>query len=254
VSFRIPTATYRVQLHANFGFRDAAQIVGYLKRLGISDLYVSPIFEAAPGSTHGYDVLNHDRLNPELGGDEGFQVLTEALQAHGLGLIVDFVPNHMGVGCDGNRAWEDVLEHGQASERANFFDIDWQPPKETLAHKLLLPILPEQYGLALERGYFTLEFDGQQLRLKAGDRHLPLRPQSIGSVLTRVADLLEDAAAPAHISLLRELGQEFSALDDTSSDPSPPTKAIGATREPSVIVCKSSSQPSASCGLHSSGR
>lgn len=218
MSFRIPTATYRVQLRAEFGFRDAAKIVPYLKKLGISDLYVSPIFEAAPGSTHGYDVLNHDRLNPELGGEDGFQVLTEALEAHGLGLIVDFVPNHMGVGCDGNRAWEDVLENGQASERANFFDIDWQPPKETLAHKLLLPILPEQYGLALERGYFTLHFDGQRLRLKAGDRHLPLRPQSIGSVLARVADLLEDAVAPAHLSLLRELAHDFSALDDAVSE------------------------------------
>ncbi|HEX2671030.1 MAG TPA: malto-oligosyltrehalose synthase, partial [Polyangiaceae bacterium] len=157
-------------------------------------------------------------LNPELGGEEGFGVLTEALAAHGLGLIVDFVPNHMGVGCDGNRAWEDVLENGQASERASFFDIDWQPPKETLAHKLLLPILPEQYGLALERGYFTLHFDGQRLRLRAGDRHLPLRPRSIGSVLARVADLLEDAVAPSHISRLRELAPAFSALDDTVSE------------------------------------
>jgi len=207
-----------VQLHADFGFRDAARIVPYLKKLGISDLYTSPIFEAAPGSTHGYDVLNHDRLNPELGGEDGFQILSEVLSAHGMGLIVDFVPNHMGVGCDGNRAWDDVLENGQASEHANFFDIDWRPPKDTLAHKLLLPILPEQYGLALERGYFGLHFDGQRLRLKAGDRHLPLRPQSIGSVLTRVSDLLEDAIVPAHLSIMRELGREFSALDDSASE------------------------------------
>ena len=214
VSPRIPTATYRLQLHADFGFLEAARTVPYLKQLGISDVYVSPIFEAAPGSMHGYDVLNHDRLNPELGGEAGFTALSDALRVHGLGLIVDFVPNHMGVGCDGNELWEDVLEHGQASERADFFDIDWRPPKETLARKLLLPILPDQYGLSLERGYFTLHFDGQVIRLRAGNRNLPLRPKSLGPVLGRVCDLLEDQVASLQIEQLRELGTAFSALDD----------------------------------------
>jgi (1->4)-alpha-D-glucan 1-alpha-D-glucosylmutase len=214
VSLRIPSSTYRVQLHSGFGFRDAARVVPYLKQLGISDLYVSPVFEAAPGSTHGYDVLDHDRLNPELGGEEGFAALSDALAAHSLGLIVDFVPNHMGVGCDGNKLWEDVLEHGQASEHADFFDIDWQPPKETLAHTLLLPILPDQYGLSLERGYFTLHCDGQRIVLRAGDRHLPLRPKSLGRVLGRLADLLEDQLTPAQLEQLRELATSFSQLDD----------------------------------------
>jgi len=214
VSLRIPSATYRVQLHIDFGFLDAARIVPYLKKLGISDLYVSPIFEAAPRSTHGYDVLDHDRLNPELGGSEGFETLSEALRTHGLGLIVDFVPNHMGVGCDGNRLWEDVLEHGQASDKADFFDIDWQPPKEALAHKLLLPVLPDQYGVSLERGYFTLHFDGRVIRLRAGKRSLPLRPKSIGPLLARVADLLEDDSPPAQLEELRELAGEFSRLED----------------------------------------
>jgi len=218
MSFRAPTATYRVQLHAGFGFRETAQIVPYLKRLGISDLYVSPIFEATPGSTHGYDVLNHDHLNPELGGDAGFQALTDAIAAHRLGLIVDFVPNHMGVGCDGNPMWDDVLEHGQASEHAEFFDIDWHPPKETLDRKLLLPILPDQYGLSLERGHFSLRFDGEKLRLKAGERNLPLRPKSLGAVLARSADLLEDRLAPGHLTRMRELGLHFSALDDDVDD------------------------------------
>ncbi|HET7541501.1 MAG TPA: malto-oligosyltrehalose synthase [Polyangiaceae bacterium] len=214
MSLRTPSATYRVQLHAGFGFADAARIVLYLAQLGISDLYLSPILEAAPGSTHGYDVLDHDRLNPELGGEAAFETLCAALKAHRLGLIVDFVPNHMGVGCDGNRAWEDVLEHGQASERAPFFDIDWQPPKETLAHKLLLPILPEQYGLSLERGYFKLLFDGQTLRLEAGKRHLPLRPKSLAPLLTRVADLLEDKADPVQIEALRKIASSFAELED----------------------------------------
>lgn len=219
MSLRVPTATYRVQLHAGFGFREAAKMVPYLKQLGISDLYVSPIFEAAPGSTHGYDVLNHDRLNPELGGDAGFETLTDALATHRLGLIVDFVPNHMGVGADGNPIWEDVLEHGQASEHAQFFDIDWQPPKATLDRKLLLPILPDQYGISLERGYFALHFDGQQLRLKAGDRNLPLRPKSLGAVLARAADLIEDRIAPAHVTRMRELARNLAGLDDVVDAP-----------------------------------
>jgi (1->4)-alpha-D-glucan 1-alpha-D-glucosylmutase len=215
MSLRIPSATYRVQLHAQFGFADAARIVPYLKQLGISDLYVSPVLQAAPGSTHGYDVLNHDALNPELGGDAGFAKLHDALTANGLGLIVDFVPNHMGVGCNGNRLWEDVLEHGQASEAAEFFDIDWQPPKETLAHKLLLPILPDQYGICLERGYFTLVFDGQTIRLQVGNRTLPLRPKSLGPVLKRLTDLLEDEMTRAQAEQLRELARTFSELDDS---------------------------------------
>ena len=218
MSLRIPSATYRLQLHEAFGFRDAARVAGYLRCLGVSDLYLSPIFKAAPGSSHGYDVLDPGQLNPELGGVEGFEALCEAAKAHDLGLIVDFVPNHMGVGCDGNRFWEDVLEHGQASARAEFFDIDWLPPKATLAHKLLLPILPDQYGVTLESGYFSLHFDGTAIRLHAGPRTLPLRPQSLGRVLSRVADLLEGHAELTLTEELRSLGRAFSELDD--SDPS----------------------------------
>jgi (1->4)-alpha-D-glucan 1-alpha-D-glucosylmutase len=217
---RIPSATYRLQLHEGFGFADAARVSAYLERLGVSDVYVSPIFKAAPGSSHGYDVLDHNQLNPELGGAAGFQALTEATKSHDLGLIVDFAPNHMGVGCDGNRYWEDVLEHGQASEYAEYFDIDWQPPKETLAHKLLLPILPEQYGVSLESGYFSLHFDGNAVRLRAGARTLPLRPQSLGRVLRRVADLLEGNRALDPTIELRQIATELSELDE--GDPSRP--------------------------------
>ena len=220
MSSRIPTSTYRLQLHAGYGFRAAARIVPYLHRLGISDVYLSPILKAAPGSTHGYDVLDHDVINPELGGVEAFEELCQALKAHDLGLIVDFVPNHMGVGCDGNHLWEDVLEHGQSSERADYFDIDWQPPKETLHKKLLLPILPDRYGVSLERGYFALRLDAGIIRLKSGDRVLPLRPSSLGSVLRRVADLLEGRIAQTKADELRELARAHSEL--VEGDPAEP--------------------------------
>jgi len=212
---RIPSATYRLQLHSEFGFDEVARIAPYLARLGISELYLSPIFKAAPGSTHGYDVLDHDVLNPELGGKEAFERLTHIARQHDLGVIVDFVPNHMGVGVEGNRFWEDVLEHGQASERASHFDIDWEPPKETLAHKLLLPILPEQYGACLEKGYFSLHFANDGITLRAGERTLPLRPKSLGRVLSRVADLLEAQVSAAVSDELRLIGADFAALNDT---------------------------------------
>jgi (1->4)-alpha-D-glucan 1-alpha-D-glucosylmutase len=225
VAVRIPSSTYRLQLSDGFGFNEAARLAGYLKRLGISDAYTSPIFKAAPGSSHGYDVLDHDVLSPALGGAAGFEALSLALSAHDLGWIVDFVPNHMGVGCDGNRFWDDVLEHGQASEYAEFFDIDWQPPKETLAHKLLLPILPDQYGATLESGYFALAFDGNALRLRAGARTLPLRPKSLGRVLTRVADLIEAHGADIEQSEeLRRIAHEFAALNE--GDPSEPLATL----------------------------
>ncbi len=217
MSLRTPSATYRLQLNEQFGFYEAARIAPYLKSLGISELYLSPIFKATPGSTHGYDVLDHDVLNPELGGAEGFETLCGAAEAAGLGLIVDFVPNHMGVGSDGNRFWEDVLEHGEASERADYFDIEWLPPKEALAHKLLLPILPDQYGVMLESGYFTLGYDGNSVKLRVGNRNLPLRPKSLAMIASRVADLLEGRALLEHTEELRAIGRGFAELDEADS-------------------------------------
>ncbi|HEY4103710.1 MAG TPA: malto-oligosyltrehalose synthase, partial [Polyangiaceae bacterium] len=215
---RIPSATYRLQLREDFGFDALSRIIPYLARLGISELYLSPICKAAPGSAHGYDVLDHDQINPEFGGEEAFQRLVQLAKAHELGIIVDFVPNHMGVASEGNRFWEDVLEHGQCSERANYFDIDWQPTKETLAHKLLLPILPDQYGICLENGFFQLRLESGTLRLSAGKRTLPLRPKSLGQVLARVADLLEENVAPKVSDELRVIAREFDGLQEGAPD------------------------------------
>ena len=146
---RVPVSTYRVQMHKDFAFAQAQAIVGYLKQLGIGDFYSSPIFEARPNSMHGYDVTRHDRLNPELGGAEGFASFSAELERQGLGLLLDIVPNHMGVGND-SIWWQDVLENGHASQYSEYFDIDWKPLKAAMRNKLLLPILGGQYGAELE--------------------------------------------------------------------------------------------------------
>src|SRR5207245_2533635 len=137
----IPLATYRLQLTADFGFDNAAAVVPYLKALGITHLYTSPVMKARKGSTHGYDTVDHSQFNPELGGEAGFARLSEALIKHGLGLIIDFVPNHVGVHFADNPWWLDVLEWGQASPHAASFDIDWDLLPHRARGGVLLPIL-----------------------------------------------------------------------------------------------------------------
>jgi (1->4)-alpha-D-glucan 1-alpha-D-glucosylmutase len=156
---RIPRATYRLQLNHQFTFRDAQRIVAYLARLGVSHVYVSPILKARPGSMHGYDVTDHSVLNPELGTREEFDKLIATLHEHRLGLIVDIVPNHLGVMGDDNVWWLDVLENGPASQYASHFDIDWQPNRAAMRNRILVPILGEAYGNVLERGELRLAFD-----------------------------------------------------------------------------------------------
>jgi (1->4)-alpha-D-glucan 1-alpha-D-glucosylmutase len=153
-------ATYRVQLHAGFTFDDAAAIVPYLADLGISHLYCSPYLQAAPGSSHGYDVVDHGQLNEELGGDAGFRRLVNALARHGLAHVVDIVPNHMAVAGRRNAWWWDVLENGPSSRHARAFDIDWDPPERKLIAQVLVPILGDHYGRVLEGGELQLVRDG----------------------------------------------------------------------------------------------
>jgi (1->4)-alpha-D-glucan 1-alpha-D-glucosylmutase len=182
-AFPIPRATYRLQFHANFGFRDAARIVPYLGELGVSHIYASPIFKAARGSMHGYDVADYNQLNPELGSTEDFDDYVRTLAAHGMSQIVDFVPNHMGIADDGNRWWMDVLENGPSSVYAGFFDINWEPSKEELRNKVLLPILEDQYGRVLEGGLFTVRLEDGAFWLIYRERRLPLTPRSTRSIL-----------------------------------------------------------------------
>ena len=148
----VPRATMRLQFHQGFSFADARALAPYLASLGISHVYASPIMTARRGSTHGYDVVDHNSINTELGGEEGLRRLSAALAAADIGLILDFVPNHMGIHYADNAWWLDVLEWGPKSPYADFFDIDWA----LLAHRqtdgVLIPILGSSYGEALENG------------------------------------------------------------------------------------------------------
>ena len=180
---RLPRATYRLQLHADFPFRAAQKVLPYLARLGVSDVYLSPIWESAPGSTHGYDVTDHSRIDDDLGGEGAFRRFAARARELGLGVVVDFVPNHMGIQGGHNPYWEDVLRHGQASRYAHFFDISWRPLKRALEGKVLLPVLGDQYGRVLERGELRLERDGGQFFLRYYDRRFPLSPRSLWALL-----------------------------------------------------------------------
>jgi (1->4)-alpha-D-glucan 1-alpha-D-glucosylmutase len=176
-------STYRLQLHAGFGFRAAAEVVPYLADLGITDCYSSPHLMATPGSTHGYDISDHTRLNPDLGTDTDYAAWTDALAAHGLGHLADIVPNHMTADADANRWWRDVLENGPSSPFSDYFDVDWAPIKTELRGRVLLPILGDQYGEVLARGELRVRFDAGTLVLHHADGTLPLNPRQLPRVL-----------------------------------------------------------------------
>ncbi len=175
-----PRATYRLQFGPDFGFAEAAALAPYLGALGISHLYAAPVFAAMPGSTHGYDGIDPNQFNPELGGETGFRSMAAAFRAEGMGLILDFVPNHLGVWGAHNRFWLSVLEEGPASPYAHWFDIDWRSEYPGLHGKLLAPVLGESYGTALTAGDLDLRFDAEEGKFAvwAHDTHkLPVRPE-----------------------------------------------------------------------------
>ncbi|HEY8605489.1 MAG TPA: malto-oligosyltrehalose synthase [Noviherbaspirillum sp.] len=180
----IPRATARLQLHKDFGFDDAAEVVPYYAALGISHIYASPILTARAGSTHGYDIVDPTRINPELGGEEGLRRLVERIRAHGMGLILDIVPNHMGVGPE-NPWWQHVLEWGQDSPYARWFDIDWQPADETLHGKVMAPFLGQPYGDVLAANEIRLQFDATRGRFHVAyySHQFPVTPASYPDIL-----------------------------------------------------------------------
>jgi (1->4)-alpha-D-glucan 1-alpha-D-glucosylmutase len=190
----IPCSTYRLQLNSRFTFAHTTALLDYLQDLGITDCYTSPFVMARPGSLHGYDVTNHTSFNPEIGTEEDFQQFAQQLKQHGMGLIVDVVPNHMCVTHPSNTRWWDVLENGPGSQFSRYFDIDWSPPKEELTNKVLLPVLPDQFGRALENQQIRLIYDGSSFFVDCQDIHFPVAPRSWPLVLERV--LLEMRQRP----------------------------------------------------------
>ncbi len=184
---RIPTATYRLQLHADFGFDDAAAIADYLEELGVSHVYSSPYLQAAPGSKHGYDVVDHHKVNEELGGGEAHDRFSRRLGACNLGQVLDIVPNHMAIAGRRNRYWWDVLENGPSSRYSSYFDIDWQSHEEKLRNKLLVPILGDHYGRAISRKEIQLQRRGGDFFVKYFDNELPAAPKSLPPIFKEAA-------------------------------------------------------------------
>jgi (1->4)-alpha-D-glucan 1-alpha-D-glucosylmutase len=184
----IPIATYRLQLTKNFNFDAAAAVVPYLKALGITHLYASPFMKARQGSTHGYDIVDHTKINPELGGDAGFERLSQVLKQHDLGLILDFVPNHVGVHFADNPWWLDVLEWGPASPHAVSFDIDWDILPYRARSGVLLPIIGSSYGQALEKGEIELRYDAEEGSFSAWyfEHRLPIAPERYSEILRNI--------------------------------------------------------------------
>jgi (1->4)-alpha-D-glucan 1-alpha-D-glucosylmutase len=225
----VPTSTYRLQVHHGFPLTAARDVVSYLARLGVDTCYTSPYFTAAPGSTHGYDVNNHNEINPEVGGADAHAAFSAALASHGLRHIVDFVPNHMGIGTGTNPWWNDVLENGPSSPAAIFFDVDWHPVKAELDAKLLLPILGDQYGNVLERGELQLVFRSGGIALRYFEQELPINPRQTPRVYKAAAAAATAAlgADSPHVNEFLSIITSLSNLPAyTESDP-----ALGTERQ-----------------------
>src|SRR6201993_4012291 len=189
---RIPTCTYRLQFNRRFTFAQAREIVPYLHALGVSDVYASPYFQASPESLHGYDITDHNKLNPAIGSGADYDAWIAQIRAHGMGQVLDFVPNHVGIADSRNEWWMDVLENGPSSSYAPYFDIDWEPLMSHLRDKVLLPILSDQYGCVLERGELQVRFEEGTFYLLYGERRLPIAPGTYRYVLEIALQNLAD--------------------------------------------------------------
>jgi (1->4)-alpha-D-glucan 1-alpha-D-glucosylmutase len=210
-----PRATYRLQFSKSFGFEEAAKVADYLASLGVSHVYASPFLKARAGSPHGYDIVDHNELHPELGTQTDFDSMRRAFQRCELGMILDYVPNHMGVGGADNPQWLDVLEWGKASPYAEWFDIDWDPESPYLRDKVLVPFLGEQYGAALQQGHLQLRFDAQEgsFSVWAYETHkLPISPLDY-------TEIVGDSP------VLERIGDEFAAICDAITEM--PRRAAG---------------------------
>ena len=207
------SSCYRLQLHAGFSFDDAAELAAYLKELGVSHIYCSPYLQAAKGSMHGYDVVDPEKVNVEIGGEEGHARFYEALRELGMGQVLDIVPNHMATGPD-NRYWWDVLENGPSSRYATWFDVDWNSAEVKLQNKILIPVLGEQYGRALSANQIVIHYDGESFEVRYMEHRFPLAPRSLAIPLAL-------AAKNIHVPMLNFVADSLSRLpspDSTDQD------------------------------------
>ena len=216
-----PRATYRLQLNREFTFADATALVPYLAALGVSHVYLSPYFKARPGSLHGYDIVDHNVLNPEIGDRAALDRLCAVLREHGMAQLVDIVPNHVGVLGAENPWWQDVLENGRAALHADFFDIDWDRTPDELHGKLLIPVLGEPYGTVLERGGLQLAFEPArgEFALRYGEHRFPLDPRSYSRVLDSAVECVRARVAhtdPGLADAFESLGVAFRVLPKTT--------------------------------------
>jgi (1->4)-alpha-D-glucan 1-alpha-D-glucosylmutase len=197
---QIPRATYRLQFNEHFRLADALALVPYLDSLGISHIYASPLFKATPHSTHGYDICDYDQLNPELGTEGDLEKLVQALHARKMGLVLDIVPNHMGIASPENSWWWDVLTHGEKSPFAAYFDVDWKPADKNLRGKILVPVLGGEYEALLRRGEFQVLYERDKFVLGYHEHRLPVAPKTAPKL-------------PADPAALREFSSNFTAVD-----------------------------------------
>lgn len=227
-----PIAAYRLQLTATLDFDAAARLVPYLARLGISHVYVSPILQAAAGSTHGYDVIDHGRVSADLGGEDAYLRFSQAVAAHGLKQVIDIVPNHMSIADRRNRWWWDVLENGPASRFAAYFDVDWDPPEGRNRNVVLMPVLGDHRGLVLDRRELGVERDRASFTFRYLDHALPVAPRSLSVILAsgnrRLAMLPLDGRTSEQraraVATLAFLADSFAAL------PGPTLRDVDSTR------------------------
>jgi (1->4)-alpha-D-glucan 1-alpha-D-glucosylmutase len=212
-------ATYRLQLNSGFTLESARAIVPYLAKLGISHIYASPVLRSRPGSTHGYDVVDPTRLDPELGSDASWNALIADLRAHGMGMVLDIVPNHMGVGAD-NPFWDDLFANGPASRYATWFDIDWNTPARGLRGRVLIPILGRERSECVNANEITLAIEDGRFRIRYFDHSFPLDPATLPAVLEHAIAALPHDAAPADVGELSAIRRALDAL--------PPRRALSA--------------------------
>jgi len=249
-------ATYRVQLTPACGFSALCEVVPYLHELGISHLYLSPVFQSRPGSTHGYDITDHGQINPELGGEAGLQALVQVCRAHSMGLLLDIVPNHMAVMTAANGWWLDVLEHGPASRFADYFDIDWTPARASMRNRLLVPALGSPLGEVIGQRGISVAFDAGRgaLLLQYESLQFPLDPATYPQVFAAIAQHAAGVPAPAGAVLaqLTSVLRAFAALPPAvpCADATRLLRATDAQAHQQTLALLCAAQPALATYIH----